>query len=83
MKAEVTLELKINLNEDVSVQLNERGREIYVKYFRARRLKPPPLKKEAGGWCAFHIWELMRIFGPELHMGLPIPFVGNIIRIKT
>lgn len=81
--AEVSMELKININEYVSVQLTKFGKEAYAKHFRHYKVRPTEIQKDADGWCVFHLWDLMHIFGPVLYMGPPTPFVGNIIRIKT
>lgn len=84
VRAEKGLELKINFNEEVSVQLTEFGRKIYAKHFREYRFPPSRLKKDADGWCTFPLWELMHIFGPVCYHGNnEVPFAKGIVRIKA
>jgi hypothetical protein len=81
--AKVELDLRINFNEVVSVQLNDLGKKIYRDYYRKLGTKPPLLREDTDGWHVFPLWELMHIFGSELYMGPPSPFIGGIIRIRT
>lgn len=68
-----------NVNEYVSVRLNELGHAVIVrnrKDFMARhpnvRLSMPV--PDADGYVRFPLWELMQLFGEHMGLGKPVPF---------
>jgi hypothetical protein len=61
-----------NINDNVQVQLTERGSDIFGSHLVS--INPTTLD----GWTTFQMWDLMRIFGPHMHMGTITPFKTNI-----
>lgn len=55
---------KINLNDRVRFRLTSHGES----YMRKLPQRPYFLSAE-GGYFETQLWELMRVFGPHLHMG--------------
>jgi len=68
----------INLNDKVRVQLTSKGREI-AQQSEGHRQELPGCGRD-GVW---QLWELMKVFGPHLEIGLHgadgVPFVNNEI----
>jgi hypothetical protein len=61
--------MKVNINDMVKVKLTEYGKEI------SRVLSP-----DIDGFNAFHLWELMQIFGRCMYLGNNMmPFENNEI----
>lgn len=71
----------MNLNDDVWVQLNERGLQVYLDRWKGLGLKGLPAGlKVRGGWTRFQLWDLAFTFGQTLYMGGPLPFRSTAIR---
>lgn len=80
-----TNEVEVNLNDHARVKLTPHGVEVYRKsmnfhpysYYDVTKSLAP----DADGYNKFMLWELMNIFGPELHNGVGV-FEGNNIILK-
>ena len=81
--------MTINLNEFVKVKLNNYGKVIYChqhdelnEFIKSKGCKPlEPLlpKVDEDGYTEFQLWELMKLYGPHIGMGLPTPFEMNVV----
>jgi len=67
-----------NLNNYVRVQLNTKGREIFMQDRERIGIESGPPNEDADGWCTIQMWELMQIFGPHLVMGAEPPFSMDV-----
>ena len=81
------LSISINLNENVEVELSEVGKQVYAKYYQglsdiALKFSGKPLSEPPPTKLKVQLWDLMRIFGPELHAGTFTPFVDSEITIS-
>lgn len=79
-KTPVTPSVKVNINVQVRVTLSPFGKTILaaddMAHMRIVRIKDVDQHE-----CA--LWELMRIFGRHMHMGMTeMPFVGNVVEIN-
>ena len=68
---------KFNLNDEVWVKLNDKGKEIYLHSFddvpeQFRRVTLP--EEDAEGYSKFQMWVFMQVFGPHINMGFDLPF---------
>lgn len=78
--------MMINLNQQIKVQLTERGHEDHHNMWyntfttQARREQYPyqPPKEDANGWSTWMMWDFMRIFGPVMGMGCTFPVEFHI-----
>ena len=66
-----------NINDEIQVKLNDKGREIYLHAFddvpeQFRRVRLP--EEDAEGYSKFQMWVFMQIFGPHINMGFGQPF---------
>lgn len=73
--------IELNLNDEVEVRLNDRGRKMYKEYCRKFRHKP--IKRAKNGWSKVDLFEFMYIFGPKMFMGAEAVTIGNKIRIPV
>lgn len=77
------MKLILNSNDRVRVKLTEKGQEILTKYYGAwihlESFQPHTPGKD--GYYKFHLWELMEIFGPSMHLGMEVPFEGNVMEV--
>ena len=75
-------EVLCNINSRVRVRLTEAGVARW-KHFHGRlgiRDNPPI---DSDGQSRFMLWELMQVFGPDLHMGSVTPhFANNDVWLK-
>lgn len=71
--------IELNLNEEIKICLNDRGKIIYKEYYKKYRHKP--IKKAKNGWYRVALFEFMYIFGSKMFMGAEAVTVGNKIRI--
>lgn len=76
----------LNMNCSVKVKLNDKGKDIYYhrhdKYFQSELLKPRFPKVDEDGYSEFQLWDLMKIYGEYMVMGLSTPFDDLNIYIK-
>lgn len=79
----------ININDYVKVQLTDRGRNIHRRHWENLHEQMPsafdkytPPKEDMEGWSMWQAWELMRMFGPHLGNGVPVPF-NTTIRVEV
>lgn len=78
--------MKINLNDQVKVRLNEKGRQI-LKNTHDRLNKDSngflgeykPEAEDENGYTKFTLWVLMNEFGEHLTHGFDAPFDTNIV----
>lgn len=70
--------MKFNINEKVRVRLTDFGRDCIAKNDSAMMLPVRVIAADADGWTTWQLWELMREFGPYLHMGVKVPFETEI-----
>ena len=59
--------MKINLNAEVKLKLNESGTTYYTKYLQKNDLSAR--KPDDEGYLHHSLWEVMKIFGPACKMG--------------
>jgi len=85
----VVKQLYLNLNDTVYVRLNELGhstlRKEHEDTFKDSKKFPYQSPQiDADGYCKFPLWELMRIFGPTMQLGMLVPFenCGIVVKIK-
>lgn len=81
--------MTINLNEHVKVKLNDRGKNIFyhqfddlnlfIKVQGGKLIEPRMPEVDADGYTSIQLWELMKIFGPHIGMGIPQPFDLDIV----
>ena len=68
-----------NINDEIQVKLNDKGREIYLHAFDddvPERVSLP--EEDAEGYSKFQMWVFMQIFGPHINMGFAQPFDTTI-----
>jgi hypothetical protein len=74
--------MKLNLNDNVKVRLNDRGREILAgDTAKVRELFPRysrRLEEDEQGWSTWQLWHLMEMFGPHMQLGVETPFDPEI-----
>jgi hypothetical protein len=69
-----------NLNNDVYMRLTPTGKKI----LNTQPYKLSAWKTDDEGYIHIPLWEVMRIFGKEMRMGMSeVPFVNNEIMIDT
>lgn len=75
---------QININSNVYVKLNDRGKRIYhemvsktLKEFSG--LKYPELKTDENGYSKWQLWYLMEFFGPYISIGFDTCFETTIL----
>ena len=73
------METEINLNDTVTVYLNEKGAEILNRHF-AQFYMAENYKK--GDVFKTQLWDLMNIFGESMIMGFDIPFESCWLKIE-
>ena len=80
--------VKVNMNQEVKVQLTDFGRERLRKNHELllSNFSPPPAweykppKEDANGWSKWQLWHLIQEFGGDgFGMGMPEPFALNIL----
>jgi hypothetical protein len=74
--------MKFNINDEIKIRLNDRGRVIYREYWRetCEMLRVPPRdpRVDADGWTTMQFHEVMRIFGSSMKLGGGLPFQTTI-----
>lgn len=76
--------MEFNVNEYVSVKLNDLGKKILLaEYAELKSVFPklPPYQEEAvdeNGFTKFQLWNLMLTFGPHMRLGAEMPFETTI-----
>lgn len=69
--------MKVNLNDQVEVVLTKFGAKTYNEHLQQYNIAS---NKKEGDLLIEHLWQLMRIFGPTIMMGMhEVPFKGNTI----
>lgn len=64
----------LNLNDKATVRLTPTGRRLWLLHY------PDSPKLASDQVLCVQLWELMRAFGPAIHMGMgETPFVDNLI----
>lgn len=80
-----------NINDKVKVKLTPYGEEIHYKHFsifkgwlpeHMKKLISLEPEKDEDGYTTYQLWELMNIFGSEMHMGADQVFENNIILLE-
>ncbi len=84
--------MTINLNEFVKVKLKDHGKAIFYHQFDdlnmfinvqgGKTIEPRMPEVDADGYTSIQLWELMKIFGPHIGMGMPTPFENNAVVIE-
>lgn len=64
--------MKINLNQECTVVLQQRGVEAINKYWTFLELTPPIYR--VGDSYTAPLWDIMTVFGSECYMGPMPPF---------
>lgn len=62
--------MRLNLNEEVSVELTKSGADIYNSYWIDYK---DPSKKE-GDVIKEQFWHLFQVFGEHIYLGCEMPF---------
>jgi len=71
---------KININDKMRFQLTERGKKIWLDYWRPYTGgEEPTLPQETDGWCSGQMWSVMSVFGPHFSCGADIPIKTEIL----
>lgn len=68
---------KININQRVTVILQQRGVEALAKHYEQHGMEPR--LHEVGENFTAQMWTVMEIFGPYINMALESPFETEII----
>lgn len=81
-----------SMNDFVKVKLTDHGKDIFyhqfddlnmfIKVQGGKPIEPRMPEVDADGYTRIQLWELMKIFGPHIGMGLPSPFENNVIVIE-
>lgn len=72
--------MKFNLNDRVRVKLTDTGRRIHRLDHDKYSVTCPKLtyfepETDEQGWSTFQLWDLMKLFGSHIYMGMPeLPF---------
>jgi hypothetical protein len=72
----------IDMNEMFTVTLTAAGAKMRNDHYAWMREKYPenaPKLSVEGDMLKDHLWELFKIFGEHITLGMDVPFVGNII----
>lgn len=59
----------VNLNDRVRIRLNKQGKEILIAAY--------PNMLAGNTWDA-QLWEVMQVFGPNIHLGFRVPIETEI-----
>lgn len=75
--------MMFNINNKVRVRLTDVGRAAMVEnHKRLYGVNAGKFEvrtaKESDGWSEWQLWDLMREFGPHIHMAGPTPFETTI-----
>lgn len=75
--------VKFNLNFNVRVKLNDKGRKILKERWEALdqhfpRVGPFVVEVDGDGFYHVQLWRLMEIFGPNISLGAEPPFDTEI-----
>jgi len=65
--------IDFNINDYVYVKLTDKGREVV-----AHKDVASLYKEDENGISQWQFWELMKMFGPYIHLGGPTYFNTNI-----
>jgi hypothetical protein len=71
---------KFNLNNNVFVKLNDKGRAMHKAYwepFSSGNYRAP--MESYDGWSQFQLHEVMSVFGPAMSVGMDNPMETEII----
>lgn len=81
-----------NLNDQIRVKLNDRGRKIHRDYWEeiaskmpaSSNFKIPETQEDSNGYSDWQAWIFMAIYGPHMFSSSSIaPFDMNIIITNT
>lgn len=75
----LTVDSAFNLNDFVSVKLTRAGVDFYYQHEAAFGLVTDGPKTDEDGWFRIQLWELMSIFGSQIHMTSEPMFETEII----
>lgn len=77
--------MRVNINNFATVRLTTAGRGVWDRYWhdlsREAGLNGNPFEPAADGTLRTELWQLMRVFGPELFMGNVQMFQDNAVEI--
>ena len=74
--------MKININSQVSVKLTDSGETVIISYWDSLGVVAAHYSLQESKIVTMPFWELMQIFGPSVHMGMPkMLFVDNEVEI--
>jgi len=82
---ELTKEIHFNLNNEVKVKLNEKGKEIYLSHLKKVSSEPECAfvrETNSDGYTTFQLWDLMKLFGDYMRLGEEPVFENNEIIFK-
>lgn len=82
---ELGKEIHFNINYEVKVKLNEKGKEIYLSYLKEISSEPECVfvrKTNSSGYTTFQLWDLMKLFGDYMSLGEEPVFEHNEIIFK-
>ena len=60
---------KANLNDYISVRLNDFGIGVYKSHYAKYGLDAPQLKISNEGYVEFQLWDFINIFGDAMRFG--------------
>ena len=66
--------IKFNINDDIKIQLKERGKKILAVDRPNKRIN-----EDKDGWSTWQLWEVIETFGDYIYNGCDMPFETNII----
>lgn len=78
--------IEVNINQIVYAKLTNAGRQIHKSHYdkmlgayKSYVYESYRPKEDKEGFSKFHLWDLMRIFGPYLYDGCLLPFESDFI----
>lgn len=82
---ELAKKIHFNVNNEVKVKLNKRGKEIYLSHLKEVSSEPECVfvrKTNSSGYTTFQLWDLMKLFGDYMSLGEEPVFENNEIIFK-
>jgi len=72
--------MRINLNEELTVELTAFGAEVYNEYYKEYREHVRPPLVRAGEVVKMQFWKIMRVYGARCFVGMTaVPFKDNTV----
>lgn len=82
---ELAKEIHFNINNEVKVKLNEKGKEIYLSHLKEISSEAEcdyARKTNSYRYTTFQLWDLMKLFGDHMRLGEEPVFENNEIIFK-